>query len=73
MKLIQYLIFDTFLAAGDMELSVAHKLYNRGLVYLDVPVSDDDCITMPPLEGTVRSTSIQIITGHGLPSVSLFS
>ena len=38
-------------SAGDMELSVAHKLYNRGLVYLDVPISDDDCITMPPLEG----------------------
>merc|ERR1719495_2790356 len=38
-----------------MELSVAHKLYNRGLVYLDVPVSDDDCITMPPLEGFVMN------------------
>lgn len=41
--------------AGDMELSVAHKLYNRGLVYLDVPISDDDCITMPPLEGFVMN------------------
>ena len=40
------------LSAGDMELSVAHKLYNRGLVYLDVPVSDDDCIALPPLDGT---------------------
>merc|ERR550534_531474 len=41
--------------AGDMELSVAHKLYNRGLVYLDVPVSDDDCIALPPLDGFVMN------------------
>ena len=40
-----------------MELAVAHKLYNRGLVYLDVPVSDDDCIALPPLDGKFSQRS----------------
>lgn len=26
-----------------------------GLVYLDVPVNDDDCVSVPPLEGFVMN------------------
>ncbi|XP_064606810.1 protein FAM91A1-like isoform X2 [Liolophura sinensis] len=41
--------------AGDLDYRVLHSLYRKGLVYLDVPVSDDDCIIVPPLEGFVMN------------------
>uniref|UniRef100_A0A3Q1C4V3 FAM91 N-terminal domain-containing protein n=1 Tax=Amphiprion ocellaris TaxID=80972 RepID=A0A3Q1C4V3_AMPOC len=41
--------------AGTMEYNVVLSLYNRGFIYLDVPISDDSCISVPPLEGFVMN------------------
>ncbi|XP_061787006.1 protein FAM91A1 isoform X1 [Nerophis lumbriciformis] len=41
--------------AGSMEYNVGLSLYNRGFIYLDVPISDDSCISVPPLEGFVMN------------------
>uniref|UniRef100_A0A8C9WL64 Family with sequence similarity 91 member A1 n=1 Tax=Scleropages formosus TaxID=113540 RepID=A0A8C9WL64_SCLFO len=41
--------------AGSMEYNVVLSLYNRGYIYLDVPISDDSCISVPPLEGFVMN------------------
>ncbi|XP_022089534.1 protein FAM91A1-like isoform X2 [Acanthaster planci] len=41
--------------AGTLDYYIAHKLYTKGLVYMDVPIEDDDCIIVPPLEGFVMN------------------
>ncbi|XP_053571311.1 protein FAM91A1 isoform X2 [Bombina bombina] len=41
--------------AGSLEYNVVHSLYNKGFIYLDVPISDDSCIAVPPLEGFVMN------------------
>uniref|UniRef100_A0A8C2WFR1 Family with sequence similarity 91 member A1 n=1 Tax=Cyclopterus lumpus TaxID=8103 RepID=A0A8C2WFR1_CYCLU len=41
--------------AGPMEYNVVLSLYNRGFIYLDVPIADDSCISVPPLEGFVMN------------------
>ncbi|EHB02002.1 Protein FAM91A1 [Heterocephalus glaber] len=41
--------------SGSLDYSVVHSLYNKGFVYLDVPISDDSCIAVPPLEGFVMN------------------
>ncbi|XP_030074732.1 protein FAM91A1 isoform X2 [Microcaecilia unicolor] len=41
--------------AGSLDYNVVHSLYNKGFVYLDVPISDDSCIAVPPLEGFVMN------------------
>ncbi|KAL3043868.1 hypothetical protein OYC64_003677 [Pagothenia borchgrevinki] len=41
--------------AGTMEYNVVLSLYNRGFIYVDVPISDDSCISVPPLEGFVMN------------------
>ncbi|XP_029299766.1 protein FAM91A1 isoform X2 [Cottoperca gobio] len=41
--------------AGSMEYNVVLSLYNRGFIYVDVPISDDSCISVPPLEGFVMN------------------
>uniref|UniRef100_A0A674C143 Family with sequence similarity 91 member A1 n=1 Tax=Salmo trutta TaxID=8032 RepID=A0A674C143_SALTR len=41
--------------AGSMEYNVVLSLYNRGYIYLDVPISDASCISVPPLEGFVMN------------------
>ncbi|GAB1299387.1 Protein FAM91A1 [Apodemus speciosus] len=41
--------------AGSLDYSVVHSLYNKGFIYLDVPISDDSCIAVPPLEGFVMN------------------
>ncbi|XP_034747900.1 protein FAM91A1 isoform X1 [Etheostoma cragini] len=41
--------------AGTTEYNVVLSLYNRGFIYLDVPISDDSCISVPPLEGFVMN------------------
>ncbi|XP_042226226.1 protein FAM91A1-like isoform X2 [Homarus americanus] len=41
--------------AGDLDRECVHSLYTKGLVYLDVPMSDSDCISVPPLEGFVMN------------------
>nr|XP_006000869.1 PREDICTED: protein FAM91A1 isoform X2 [Latimeria chalumnae] len=41
--------------AGSLEHNVVHSLYYKGFIYLDVPISDDSCIAVPPLEGFVMN------------------
>ncbi|XP_041045678.1 protein FAM91A1 isoform X2 [Carcharodon carcharias] len=41
--------------AGILEHNVVLSLYNKGFIYLDVPISDDSCIAVPPLEGFVMN------------------
>ncbi|XP_007441158.1 protein FAM91A1 isoform X1 [Python bivittatus] len=41
--------------AGALDYNVVHSLYNKGFIYLDVPISDDSCIAVPPLEGFVMN------------------
>ena len=35
--------------AGELHYQAIHSLYRKGLIYLDVPVYDDDYIQVPPL------------------------
>jgi hypothetical protein len=35
--------------AGELNYDAIHALYRKGLIYLDVPVNDDDYIQVPPL------------------------
>nr|XP_045619377.1 protein FAM91A1-like isoform X1 [Procambarus clarkii] len=41
--------------AGDLDRECVHSLYTKGLVYLEVPINDSDCISVPPLEGFVMN------------------
>lgn len=41
--------------AGDHDEKDIRSLYLKGLIYLDVPVKDDDLIVVPPLEGFVMN------------------
>ncbi|ESP05148.1 hypothetical protein LOTGIDRAFT_227830 [Lottia gigantea] len=41
--------------AGDLDKHLVLGLYRKGLIYLDVPISDEDCISVPPLEGFVMN------------------
>ncbi|XP_069971183.1 protein FAM91A1 [Penaeus vannamei] len=41
--------------AGDLDKECVHSLYTKGLVYLEVPISPSDCISVPPLEGFVMN------------------
>uniref|UniRef100_A0A8C2P4A4 Protein FAM91A1 n=1 Tax=Capra hircus TaxID=9925 RepID=A0A8C2P4A4_CAPHI len=48
-------IFKTFLFLKIICNYSCRSLYNKGFVYLDVPISDDSCIAVPPLEGFVMN------------------
>uniref|UniRef100_A0A8C5DMM1 Protein FAM91A1 n=1 Tax=Gouania willdenowi TaxID=441366 RepID=A0A8C5DMM1_GOUWI len=54
-KVIDKMIDSGPQLAGSMEYNVVLSLYNRGFIYLDVPISDDSCISVPPLEGFVMN------------------
>ncbi|KAJ7375069.1 hypothetical protein OS493_001801 [Desmophyllum pertusum] len=41
--------------AGIMDLKVVQGLYTKGLVFIDVPIADDDYIVVPPLENFVMN------------------
>ncbi|XP_048759028.2 protein FAM91A1-like [Ostrea edulis] len=41
--------------AGEIEYKIIQSLYRKGLIYLNVPINDDDCIIVPPLEGFVMN------------------
>lgn len=41
--------------ACDLDESHVRSLYLKGLIYLDVPIYDDDYIVVPPLEGFVMN------------------
>ncbi|XP_066972878.1 protein FAM91A1 isoform X2 [Macrobrachium rosenbergii] len=52
---IDYLIDVGSQRAGDLDKECVHSLYTKGLVYLEVPISPSDCISVPPLEGFVMN------------------
>ncbi|CAL4060121.1 unnamed protein product, partial [Meganyctiphanes norvegica] len=41
--------------AGYLDKECVQSLYAKGLVYLDAPISDNDLISVPPLEGFVMN------------------
>ncbi|XP_065092966.1 protein FAM91A1 [Ochlerotatus camptorhynchus] len=41
--------------AGALDYEVVHSLYRKGLIYLDVPISGEDKITIPPLQNFVMN------------------
>lgn len=41
--------------AGSLDYEVVHSLYRRGLIYLDVPISGEDKISIPPLQNFVMN------------------
>lgn len=53
--LIDNLIDNGAQVAGTLNYDCVRSLYRRGLVYVDVPVEDDDYIVVPPLEGFVMN------------------
>ncbi|CAF0859510.1 unnamed protein product [Didymodactylos carnosus] len=54
--IIDYLIDETCSKlAGELNCLSVHSLYQKGLIYLDVPVYDDDHIHLPPLENFVMN------------------
>ncbi len=38
-----------------LSLSSLLELYNRGLIYFDIPIADADIIVVPPLQGFVMN------------------
>ncbi|XP_075525243.1 protein FAM91A1 isoform X1 [Dermacentor variabilis] len=41
--------------AGTLKADDVRSLYLKGLVYIDVPLHDHDCVSVPPLEGFVMN------------------
>ncbi|KAL6051572.1 General transcription factor IIH subunit 4 [Balamuthia mandrillaris] len=41
--------------AGQLDKKSVHSLYTKGLIYVEVPIYDDDFIIVPPLEGFVMN------------------
>ncbi|KAL0629709.1 Protein FAM91A1 [Plecturocebus cupreus] len=41
--------------SGSLDYNVVYSFYNKGFIYLYVPISDDSCIAVPPLEGVVMN------------------
>ncbi|XP_045452479.1 protein FAM91A1 [Melitaea cinxia] len=41
--------------AGTLDYHAVKKLYRRGLIYLDVPITAEDKVTVPPLKGFVMN------------------
>ncbi|BHF57510.1 hypothetical protein SprV_0100045200 [Sparganum proliferum] len=43
------------LRVSDVPTDLLQQLYRRGLVYFDVPIFDDDCISVPTLDGFIMN------------------
>lgn len=41
--------------AGKLNFECINLLYRKGLIYLDVPLTENDCVEVPPLEGFVMN------------------
>ncbi|UYV84995.1 FAM91A1 [Cordylochernes scorpioides] len=54
-QLIDMIIDDGPQRAGSVDMKSVTGLYLKGLIYLEVPVEDDDCVMIPPLEGFVMN------------------
>ncbi|XP_050352579.1 protein FAM91A1 [Nymphalis io] len=53
--LIDLLIDQGSQTAGTLDYYVVKKLYRRGLIYLDVPITAADKVSVPPLKGFVMN------------------
>ncbi|PNF32474.1 Protein FAM91A1 [Cryptotermes secundus] len=54
-ELIDRIIDHGCQKAGDLDYNLVHSLYKKGLIYLDVPIEEDNYIVLPPLEGFVMN------------------
>lgn len=54
-EIIDNIIDNGSQSAGEIDYVALHGLYRKGYVYVDVPIADDDCIIVPPLEGFVMN------------------
>ena len=54
-SVIDLLIDQKSQVAGQLAYDVVHALYAKGLIYVEVPVDDDDRFSVPPLEGFVMN------------------
>ncbi|CAN8005937.1 unnamed protein product, partial [Ixodes pacificus] len=54
-EIVDKVIDDGPQRAGTLKEDDVRSLYVKGLVYLDVPMDDHDCISVPPLEGFVMN------------------
>ncbi|VDL86655.1 unnamed protein product [Schistocephalus solidus] len=43
------------LRVSDVPIELLQQLYRRGLIYFDVPIFDDDCISVPTLDGFIMN------------------
>ncbi|CAG9795849.1 unnamed protein product [Diatraea saccharalis] len=53
--LIDLLIDRGSQTAGTLDYNVVKTLYRRGLIYLDVPITAEDRVSVPPLKGFVMN------------------
>eukprot|EP00698_Gefionella_okellyi_P002063 TRINITY_DN1193_c0_g1_i3.p1 TRINITY_DN1193_c0_g1~~TRINITY_DN1193_c0_g1_i3.p1 ORF type:complete len:676 (-),score=112.74 TRINITY_DN1193_c0_g1_i3:1217-3220(-) len=54
-KAVSFLRTTGVKRCGELDPDVIYSLYCRGFVYIGVPISDSDCIAVPPLEGFVMN------------------
>lgn len=54
-QLIDQIIDEGPQCAGRLDAKSVRSLYIKGLIYMDVPIEDDDYIVVPPLEGFVMN------------------
>ncbi|XP_071043761.1 protein FAM91A1 isoform X2 [Parasteatoda tepidariorum] len=54
-KIIDKIIDHGPQKCGDLNARDVKALYRRGLIYLDVPIDDNDYVCVPPLEGFVMN------------------
>jgi len=54
-KIIDFLIDNGGQSVGSLDHECVHSLYRKGLIYIDVPIENDDYIVVPPLEGFVMN------------------
>ncbi|RXG69864.1 Protein FAM91A1 [Armadillidium vulgare] len=54
-KIIDLLLDSKSQRAGSLDKEYVHSLYSKGLIYLHVPIEDNDCLAVPPLEGFVMN------------------
>ncbi len=52
---IDLIIDNQKLEARKLNYEIVHLLYKKGLIYLDVPLNENDFVEVPPLEGFVMN------------------
>lgn len=54
----QLMDHNDLMKAGDLNYDCVQSLFRKGLIYLDVPIEDNDYIQVPPLEGFVMNRTL---------------